>query len=242
MRDEIACDHCLPGTVSAPWKSLKSTVDTTLRGINDLKYAYLTMPKARTVKPLIVSSCPESWVQRYSRSRYHLIDPVIQFGLHSVAPFLWNKALSCTLEKTGSELFRQSGKYHISSGATFTLHDGEGLFAALSLCNTEQDEHVEELIFSRAADIQMALIHFHDDLTDSTPLDVLFPASQAGTLSAREMGVLKWVVMGKASSEIADIYAISERTVKFHMSNISGKLDVRNAKQAVYKAISLGMV
>ncbi|WP_135185857.1 response regulator transcription factor, partial [Pseudomonas syringae] len=58
----------------------------------------------------------------------------------------------------------------------------------------------------------------------------------------RETGVLKWVAMGKSYSEIAEIFSISERTVKFHMSNVSSKLEVRTAKQAVYKAINMGMV
>ena len=65
--------------------------------------------------------------------------------------------------------------------------------------------------------------------------------AEAG-LSDRELGVLKWVVMGKAYSEIATIHAISVRTVKFHMANIVDKLCVCNAKQAVYKAVSLGLV
>ncbi|RMQ25776.1 Transcriptional regulator PsyR [Pseudomonas syringae pv. delphinii] len=50
------------------------------------------------------------------------------------------------------------------------------------------------------------------------------------------------MAMGKAYSEIAEIFSISERTVKFHMSNVSSKLEVRTAKQAVYKAIKMGMV
>ena len=86
------------------------------------------------------------------------------------------------------------------------------------------------------------LIQFHSSLTASFTPNKLFPELDDASLSDREMGVLKWVVMGKAYSEIAAIHAISVRTVKFHMSNIVNKLQVCNAKQAVYKAVSLGIV
>ena len=83
----------------------------------------------------------------------------------------------------------------------------------------------------RTAEIQMMLIQFHSSLTASfTPNKNI----QSWTTQSvgREMGVLKWVVMGKAYSEIAAIHAISVRTVKFHMSNIVNKLQVCNAKQS----------
>ena len=55
-------------------------------------------------------------------------------------------------------------------------------------------------------------------------------------LTERETDVLSWASQGKTYCEVAIILGISERTVKFHIENIIKKLDVSNAKHAIYKA------
>jgi len=56
-------------------------------------------------------------------------------------------------------------------------------------------------------------------------------------LTARELEVLAWVKHGRNTSEIASILEISERTVKFHISNIIRKLDAENRLHALVIAI-----
>jgi LuxR family quorum-sensing system transcriptional regulator ExpR len=116
------------------------------------------------------------------------------------------------------------------------------MFSSLSLCNSGSQAEFERRMADQQGQLQMALIRFHSRLLSLRAMDELFPEPQTGPLSARELGVLKWVMMGKAYREIALICAISERTVKFHMSNISGKLQVCNAKQAVYEAQRQGIL
>lgn len=52
-------------------------------------------------------------------------------------------------------------------------------------------------------------------------------------LTKREAQIMEWAVKGKTAWEIATILSISERTVKFHFSNIYQKLNVTNRQQAV---------
>jgi LuxR family quorum sensing-dependent transcriptional regulator len=59
-------------------------------------------------------------------------------------------------------------------------------------------------------------------------------------LSTRELEVLRWVKEGKSSWEIGEILSISERTVKFHLSNIFRKLNVISRAQAVAKSLQYG--
>jgi DNA-binding CsgD family transcriptional regulator len=56
-------------------------------------------------------------------------------------------------------------------------------------------------------------------------------------LTQREKDVLYWAVEGKSAWEIGVILSITERTVKFHLSNVYKKLNVSTRAQAVAQAI-----
>lgn len=66
--------------------------------------------------------------------------------------------------------------------------------------------------------------HLHDQLTE------------------REMEVLLMLAQGKTNQEIADELFISLKTVKVHVSNILGKLEVQDRTQAVIYAFKHGLV
>jgi DNA-binding NarL/FixJ family response regulator len=61
-------------------------------------------------------------------------------------------------------------------------------------------------------------------------------------LTQREMDVLKLLATGKPNKEIAAQLFITERTVKFHVSSILGKLGAGNRTEAVTMAAQLGLV
>ena len=61
-------------------------------------------------------------------------------------------------------------------------------------------------------------------------------------LSAREIDVLKCVARGEANREIATRLHISETTVKAHLKNIFGKLDVTDRTRAVTVAVRRGII
>ena len=61
-------------------------------------------------------------------------------------------------------------------------------------------------------------------------------------LSDRELGVLKLIALGLSNKEIGERLYIETRTVKWHTSNIFGKLGVKNRTQAVARARELGIV
>jgi DNA-binding NarL/FixJ family response regulator len=64
----------------------------------------------------------------------------------------------------------------------------------------------------------------------------------AETLTEREMDVLRLLAQGKPNKEIAQILVVTERTVKFHITSIFGKLDVTNRTEAVRVAVQRGLV
>ena len=61
-------------------------------------------------------------------------------------------------------------------------------------------------------------------------------------LTARELAVLERIVAGRANKEIATDLDISEATVKSHINNLLGKLNVTDRTQAATVAIQRGIV
>jgi ATP/maltotriose-dependent transcriptional regulator MalT len=60
-------------------------------------------------------------------------------------------------------------------------------------------------------------------------------------LSERELEVLQWLTSGASNREIGWRLSITESTVKRHVYNIFGKLNVRNRTQAALQAHKLGV-
>jgi DNA-binding CsgD family transcriptional regulator len=61
-------------------------------------------------------------------------------------------------------------------------------------------------------------------------------------LSAKEVECLQWAAYGKTDAEIGIIMDRSPSTVRFHIQNVSHKLDTVNRGQTIYKAAQLGFI
>jgi DNA-binding NarL/FixJ family response regulator len=62
------------------------------------------------------------------------------------------------------------------------------------------------------------------------------------TLTERELEVLALLAQGMPNKEIAAHLTISERTAKFHVSSIMGKLGATNRTEAVSLAAQKGLI
>jgi two-component system NarL family response regulator len=61
-------------------------------------------------------------------------------------------------------------------------------------------------------------------------------------LTEREMDVLRLIVNGRSNREIGQVLSITEGTVKVHVNNLLGKLNVSDRTQVVTEAIRRGLV
>jgi len=62
------------------------------------------------------------------------------------------------------------------------------------------------------------------------------------SLSEREIAVLQMLAQGKRNKDISKALSITERTVKFHISSVLGKLDASNRTEAVVVAAERGLI
>jgi DNA-binding NarL/FixJ family response regulator len=68
------------------------------------------------------------------------------------------------------------------------------------------------------------------------------PAARPEALSSREIEVLRLIAQGASNREIAETLVISEGTVKNHISNILGRLGLRDRTQAALYAREHGLL
>jgi DNA-binding NarL/FixJ family response regulator len=67
-------------------------------------------------------------------------------------------------------------------------------------------------------------------------------ADYLGRLTAREIDIMKLVALGETNAEIAQGLFIGEATVRTHVSNLLGKLDLRDRVQIAVFAYESGVV
>ncbi len=66
--------------------------------------------------------------------------------------------------------------------------------------------------------------------------------ARPGDLSERERHVLRLTAIGKTAAEIADLLAISQRTVHAHLQNAGDKMNASNKTHTVIEALRYGQI
>ena len=103
---------------------------------------------------------------------------------------------------------------------------------------------------AQVADIQLAFSHLvrGEHFIAAAPLAMLvgngksFDANGSHLLTRREMEIIRRLAEGYSNNEIAQLLVVSLPTVKTHLSHIYDKLDVRNRRDAVGRALQIGLL
>jgi DNA-binding CsgD family transcriptional regulator len=125
---------------------------------------------------------------------------------------------------------KTEGYMHGSEAIAATKKESLFCFSGSSMKRNERNSAIIEYVIPH---LHLALSH----ISDIKPV-----CSDEPLLSVREIEVLNWLKHGKSSWDISAILGISERTVNFHVKNITQKLDAVNRTQAVADGASLGLI
>ncbi|WP_392566325.1 LuxR family transcriptional regulator [Utexia brackfieldae] len=205
------------------------------------QFAYFVANKRAINEPQIFSNYPKKWLKVYKERNLHMQDPIINFAFNSIIPFSWSDAI-LNISAKEKYFLNQAEKYYLNDGYSFTLHDANGNFAALSIGNPRNSEKFSHLINAQKPNLQMLLIEIHHDYLSNYFNLITQNILKDKQITKREKEILIWCSKGKTYNEISIIIGITERTVKFHMANLVKKLNVCNAKHAIFKAHELNLI
>ena len=141
---------------------------------------------------------------------YPAVDPRIIRARQSSEPFIWNEALFSEVPELWADLQARGIQHGWSQS---TLHEPGGI-GMLSLCRstpiTEQD------LQTRLQHMQWLALLAHKAFSKLIRARI---ASNAPSLTERELEVLRWTADGKSAQDIAEILLLSKNTVDFHIRN-----------------------
>ncbi|WP_179953875.1 helix-turn-helix transcriptional regulator [Denitrobaculum tricleocarpae] len=185
----------------------------------------------------IASNLPPTWWKQYKDKKFSRIDPVFTHCRLRSTPVIWwgTSKVTMAVRVSPDRLMAQAARSGIGSGISFPLRGANSEWGVLSLMCRDALTHSQCRIESALAPVRLLA----DVVFEAACLSKRnFVVSGARSMTNREDECLSWCAQGKTSWEIAQILGISERTVLFHMQNVSRKLGVANRAQAVAKAIS----
>lgn len=210
------------------------------RGIHTISFTnYAYHPNS--ANPLKYDICTpnfKSWHEHYLEEAYNDFDSVLPEVYHCRLPIYWNAKAQLAQAKTEKEKqMRQDAiDYGADCGLSIPLHGPRYDFAILLLVQMQgetglSDWENQQFEFQQMGQLYFQAIQKH---LKQAQLDIENP------LSERELECLHALAEQAPLSQIAELMAITERTVNFHIQNINKKLGTKNKHQSVTRALEAG--
>lgn len=186
-----------------------------------------------------VDNMPAAYQAAFESTDNRQCDPVMQHCKRHGAPIMWDQEtyLRCDL---GAK-WEEQAAFGLRAGIGVALHLPRGLHFMVGVARDRSLSTAAAERCKLAGDLCLFAA-----FAQEAAMKVLVPcgdrASDATSLSMRELEVLRWTADGKTAWEVGRILGISEQTVTRHVMNGAQKLGCVNKVQAVAKAVRLGLV
>lgn len=179
-------------------------------------------------------------LRTYIDQRYQRIDPMLRMTLGSIRPVDW--ATARKLHPDSEPMFSAAAQLGLSlEGVTLPLATPTRRLAFLAIQAGVPPDEWPAYRRCHLRDFQLLANLFHASLLESDD-EIHLPKECAKALTHRETEVLGWAAAGKSYWEIGTILGISERTVRFFMTNARRKLNVVSNTQAVAQAVRRDLI
>ncbi len=206
-------------------------------GLRHAVYLAVTLPNHIEPNPVLVSTYPEEWAQRYVEQDYLAIDPVIGAAATSLLPFDWSELSHRGIRV--KQMFNESQEFGIGQqGLGFPVRGPLGDHALFTVTSNASASEWQKLRSSYMRDLQLIAHFVHGKVLEfergeSVPIK---------PLSAREREVLGWAARGLNNDQIAFKLNISERVVRAYFESARHKLNCLNRSHVLARAVSLRLV
>ncbi|MEJ2058926.1 MAG: LuxR family transcriptional regulator [Gammaproteobacteria bacterium] len=197
------------------------------------------------VKPalIFISGFPEEWWSRYREAEYIAVDPIVNHCAGANTPLPWGGAPPAkSQEMPGKALQMMSEAWDVGlrSGLGIPVHSSQGEFAVISFSSSRGGVSMLRDIETHMAGMYLMSGFLHEAVMRVSEARAL--SAPDNMLTMRERECLLWASEGKTTWEISQILRISERTVIFHLQNVTHKLGVSSRQHAIARAISQGLI
>ncbi len=195
-----------------------------------------TTPSGRYVGPLqlVNINYPTDWLSRYIEADYSNIDPILKHHFTHYGAQVWSRTYRFAQSYKERAFIGEAAEFHLTQGITIGVKCATQPMGSLfSFSGQKMGEHQRHVGL-----LQQLVPHLHQALQHLTFLS--FAADPL--LTSREREVLLWIKDGKTNWEISKILMISERTVRFHVTNLLNKLQASTRGHAVAVALQQGLI
>ena len=163
----------------------------------------------------------------YVRHKLHGGNPISQMSLKSDLPqvYIYDR-IPRTYSAKEDKLYELIARFGWKSGLSIPVHGYGGALGLITL-NHGKHEVPAEIIQGTIEYLTPWLFQFN-----AWSRELLESSASGELLTQREIECLQLVSRGKTSKEIAQILAITKRTVDFHVNNATQKLGGNSRSQA----------
>jgi LuxR family quorum-sensing transcriptional regulator LasR len=187
----------------------------------------------------VQSNYSPEWLSKYDAQKLGHVDPIPIHCASKSIPLIWTPDIF--FAKRQKELYEEACGYGLRSGVTLPIHGVRGELGALCfVTDVKPDQR-----FQRDTNLNISELSCLRDFIFETSLQFMKSScamEKPASITRRELECLKWSAAGKSSWEIGQILHCSEATANFHFSNLRRKFNTTTRRQAVIKAISLGLI
>ncbi|MCI5047364.1 MAG: LuxR family transcriptional regulator [Aquisalinus sp.] len=183
---------------------------------------------------VIAYGFPIDWVNRYTKEKMYLNDPITRLAANVSEPFWWSRAAETGPVSAAEQKYLDAlAAEHLGDGLAvpvFGPHGRNG-YCGLGFGHQPPELSYEDIIKFQWV-CQLGHTRYCDLLKEQLPV--------AEHLTARETEILEWVAKGKSNTVIAEIIGISPHTVDTYMRRIYLKFGVADRVTAALRGLAIG--
>jgi LuxR family quorum sensing-dependent transcriptional regulator len=192
--------------------------------------------KAAAANRFHFANWPPQYLDRYVSEELQAVDPIPRWARGTGEPASYSHIIACLGAKDpGIRAIELGAEYGITQGICIPMRGADGTLGVVAFAAKRPDFEPAE--FRALVSIGTIVFRTAERIDRSN-----HRARAAPILTSREIQLLPLLVHGHCDREIAQMVAISEATVRFHLKNVRDKIGAVSRTHLAAKVVALGFV